>query len=108
MGALLDEDVEYLVGDLLDLGALDVVDEPLEDLLLVGQIAAVQAGHAVLQVEQRRQLVDAVLLGLGVVVDLDEGHRPLVALVVDVLQFRQDAQRFGVVSVIWPAPTDVG
>ena len=52
-------------------------------------LTIVDAGDLVLEVDESRQLLDAVLGRLLRVVDLDEDDAALVALVVDVLQLDQ-------------------
>ena len=104
MGCFLDELVQHLVGDVFNHVGGQLVDEPGQHLLLVGQIAVVETGDFVLKVDERRDVIDAVFPGHVVVVDLDEGDPFAVALVVNVLQLGQDPLRlFGVVVVCPPA-----
>ena len=103
MGCFLDELVQHLVGDVFNHVGGQLVDEPGQHLLLVGQIAVVETGDFVLKVDERRDVIDAVFPGHVVVVDLDEGDPFAVALVVNVLQLGQDPLRlFGVVVVCPP------
>ena len=64
------------------------------------RLTFVDAGDLVLEVDQCRQLFNAVLLGLLVVVDLDEDDAVLVTLVVDVLQLDQRVQVLLVIFVV--------
>ena len=63
-------------------------------------LTVVNTGDLVLEVDQSRELVDAVLLGFVGVVDLDESDALLVTFIVDMLQFGQDIFAFLFILVI--------
>ena len=62
-------------------------------------LTSVNAGELSPEVDERRQLVDAVLLGVARVVDLDEGDVECVRLLVDALQPAQDALARGTTAL---------
>lgn len=61
-------------------------------------LTRVHGGDALLEVDERGQDIDAVLLGFVVVVDLDEGDAAGVTVVVNVLQLRH--HQLGVLLVL--------
>ena len=100
MGTFLDQLVEHFVGDVFDFIAFHLTNEPCEDFFFVGQIAVVEAGNFVFEIHQGRDLIDTVLLGNAVIVDLHETDGFLVALVIHVFQFDQDALGFSSVVIV--------
>ena len=100
MRRFFDEFIEHFIGDVLDHVGSGLLDQPGEDHLLVQEVAVVETGDLVLEINQCGNDVDAVLSGHAVVVDLDEADRLAVADFVDLLQLGQDLMRLVVVVVI--------
>jgi hypothetical protein len=61
----------------------------------------VQVRNGIFKVNERRNVVDAVLAGFSWIVDLDEVDAVHVAFVIDVLQFGQHIFRLRIVSIIF-------
>lgn len=96
----LDNQVQHLIGNVLNLVRTLLFLDPLQDILLLHQVALVDRGNALLKVHQLGDLLDAVLLGLFRVVDLHEQDAQLIALVVNVLELGQDLLGLFVVVVV--------
>lgn len=92
---------QNFVRDLFNSSAVLLLYQPLEDLVLVEQIALVDRRDFVLEVHQGRQMIDTVFLRLGVVVYPDDDDTLLFQLVVDVLQLVQDPDVLLVVLVVY-------
>lgn len=61
----------------------------------------VYAGDPVLEVHQGREVINAVFLGLSVVVYLNEGDAGLLTVIVNVLQLTQHLMVLGILLVIF-------
>jgi hypothetical protein len=64
-------------------------------------VTFVKIGNSVLEIDQGRDVLDAVLFGLLCVVDFDKSDAVLVAFIVDVFQFLENRLRFFIVGIVF-------
>ena len=69
--------------------------------IIASQVTSIDARELPPEVYERRHLVDAVLLGVAMVVDLDERDVQRVGLAVDLLQALQNLLAVGAVVSVW-------
>lgn len=86
----LDHQIQHLPVDVLDRVLQLLVDEPLEDLVLVQQVALEYGRDLVLKVDQWREVDHAEFLGELRVHDFDKVDADLVRVVVDRLKAVED------------------
>jgi len=61
-------------------------NEPFQKFLFLGEVALINMRNSPFEIDQRRQLIDAIFLRFLVVVNLHEGDVVFVAIVIDVFE----------------------
>lgn len=99
--SIFQKSVQHFIGDFWDLTVSLLVQQPSQELFFLHEVSFVDVRDAPLEQHHGGDGVNAVLLGLLVIIYLDERDVVLITFVVNVLQLRQNLLAFLLILIVW-------